>query len=778
MADDLPSPDEFFEVENAASEGKAAKAEDFTKSLARFGGTTVEADRAKAVNLLQSSGSKKDEGDGAFEDEEVVDARMRQKWAGILHPDTNTRGLYDFVQLLIMTWLGYMLPVRLAFNKTASGSFEVMLDLVIDASVWVDMYMQMRMCSYDKKTKKLVHDPNKIKKDYLRSWFLVDFFSVVPADQILLVIGKLMTEHTTGGANLKIGLYLLELSVSVRLMRLLRLVRLVKLKDLLNLDKIIHTLYMFTHHIGMTKLQLAFYFRLFFLVSLILTSGHFLGCLWLMLGRHNVLQEINPEGWMVSAYEQDTVNHTKDFIACSGDGFVDSEWNDKHGMACQNSGQPSHACVPIPEFAPYDVDCSWISARSKLGGTGYADGVGAPESEQYLSAFYFSLVTVTTVGYGDILPDTPREKQFVIMCIVTGAFLYAYVIGDFSLLLTNLSQERDEYDSKMRSVNDLLSYIEAPAEIRQKVQNFYDFKYRNKEGKTEIIAELPAPLRDALVQHRYGKLIAKVPFFASLTPRAVVELCMQMKSFTVPPKDYVMHKGQWNDELLILSKGAARSEALGEDARVAQYDVGTFWGEMQFLGLEKQRTVTVVSVAYCEIASLSPNCVDKLKYGTQINHRLHAYAEARQSLELAVARGETVDMAAITQGLEERYKEVDAGVEAPPPVERKQINPEDGSQLSEAVMDTLYELQKAQRGTEAQLARMTELNNAQLTSMMELLSNMQRQLNEQGEAQAAAAAAAAEAAAAAAEAAEAAAAAAAAEAITEARPEDAAESEE
>ena len=34
---------------------------------------------------------------------------------------------------------------------------------------------------------------------------------------------------------------------------------------------------------------------------------------------------------------------------------------------------------------------------------------------------------------------------------------------------------------------------------------------------------------------------------------------MQMKSFTVPPQDYVMHKGQWNDELLILSKGAARS---------------------------------------------------------------------------------------------------------------------------------------------------------------------------------------------------------------------------
>ena len=42
-------------------------------------------------------------------------------------------------------------------------------------------------------------------------------------------------------------------------------------------------------------------------------------------------------------------------------------------------------------------------------------------------------------------------------------------------------------------------------------------------------------LQIELVQHRYGKLIAKVPFFASLNERAVVDLCQQMKSFTVTP---------------------------------------------------------------------------------------------------------------------------------------------------------------------------------------------------------------------------------------------------
>jgi potassium voltage-gated channel Eag-related subfamily H protein 7 len=198
-----------------------------------------------------------------------------------------------------MMYLGYLLPVRLAFTMTASGPAEVMVDLIIDLSVWIDMFLQMRMCSYDAKTKVLIHDQKQIKKDYMRTWFLVDFFSVVPADQILLVVGTVMVEHDS---LFELGSVLLDYSVSARLMRLLRLVRLLKINDLLNMDKVTHQLYEVMKTFGVTKLQIAFYFRVFFLVVLILASGHFLGCIWLMLGRHNVLKQTNPEGWCAAEF--------------------------------------------------------------------------------------------------------------------------------------------------------------------------------------------------------------------------------------------------------------------------------------------------------------------------------------------------------------------------------------------------------------------------------------------------------------------------------------------
>ena len=42
---------------------------------------------------------------------------------------------------------------------------------------------------------------------------------------------------------------------------------------------------------------------------------------------------------------------------------------------------------------------------------------------------------------------------------------------------------------------------------------------------------------------RYGDLIGRVPFFASLHDRAKVELCKKIKSFTLMPGDMIMTKG-------------------------------------------------------------------------------------------------------------------------------------------------------------------------------------------------------------------------------------------
>jgi hypothetical protein len=466
------------------------------------------------------------------------------------------------------------------------------------------------------------------------------------------------------------------------MLRLVRLLRLAKLAELLNIDKVVHMMYGLTKNLGMTRLQLEFYFRVFFLVLIMLGTAHGLGCAWLMIGRHNVFETVTAGGWMIAEYSQYNsdghfnLNKTKDYIMCIGGSFDDLDWNAVHGASCtfgsvavpvqsENATaadlfntKANQVCDPVPEMNPFDVDCSWIEDKAIIpGATGAAPGVGAEEGTQYLAAFYFSLVTLSTVGYGDILPRTSLEKDFVIMAIMLGAFLYAYIIGEFSDLISNMKKEKSKFEAKMRSVNDLLAYIDAPLEVRGKVQEFYEFKFVNKEGQSDLLDELPIALQTAVVKHRWGRLISQVPFFAGLKDGPITELCKRMVKFTVAPGDLIMENGEHHDELLMLAKGQACTIPDSQNP-VTEFDPGTFWGELQFLGLVEDRQLTVMATSYCEIASLEPlGIADILNSNDGLRVRLESYGAMRMEIEEKIAAGIPFDMEVLQKNLESKYAE-------------------------------------------------------------------------------------------------------------------------
>ena len=59
----------------------------------------------------------------------------------------------------------------------------------------------------------------------------------------------------------------------------------------------------------------------------------------------------------------------------------------------------------------------------------------------YLIAFYWSITTLTTIGYGDIVPQSREEYALVMVGMVFGATTWAYVIGSITLIVSTLDVE-------------------------------------------------------------------------------------------------------------------------------------------------------------------------------------------------------------------------------------------------------------------------------------------------------------------------------------------------
>ncbi len=72
----------------------------------------------------------------------------------------------------------------------------------------------------------------------------------------------------------------------------------------------------------------------------------------------------------------------------------------------------------------------------------FPEAISGPVAENWTEALstmtYFSFVTLTTLGYGDISPTTPLAEVLVILEAVTGMFYFAIVVA--SLISANRKQ--------------------------------------------------------------------------------------------------------------------------------------------------------------------------------------------------------------------------------------------------------------------------------------------------------------------------------------------------
>jgi len=295
----------------------------------------------------------------------------------------------------------------------------------------------------------------------------------------------------------------------------------------------------------------------------------------------------------------------------------------------------------------------------------------------YISGFYFTMVTMSTVGYGDILPITPKEKNFASTLIIIGAFLYAYIIGEFSNLMHCIHQDKMAFDSKMRSVNELMAFFGVPHDLCSKVNDYYKFKFSSKTlfDDQRIFSELPSALRIELVKHRYSKIITKIPLFHGLNDEAVVSICQRMKEYSLMPGEFVMKSGEDTREIIILTRGTVVREftdievSNSEEQFTAEFEEGSFFGDLEFLGIQNKRTITLKTRSYCEFSALHPDDVTDIfmKY-PRLKKKLDIYAQMHQHVDDNMAQTDDVDsvIAQISEQIQNMDLELDEDEEDNP----------------------------------------------------------------------------------------------------------------
>lgn len=471
-----------------------------------------------------------DEGDGGEEmDQETAEKHLFGSIAkrhdpmsvpvpwGLVHPLSTFMRRWDMLTMWLLLYTAIWTPFEVAFVEEKRLSPMYFVNMVINLAFFTDMILNFNLMYFDEKLLKMISDRKLIAKRYLRGFFIIDFISILPYDDITLATGS--------KANLKI-------------LRIVRIVRLAKLLRILRSSRIFARFEnSMTINYGALKLVK-------FVVGTLFIA-HWMACLW----------------HLVKVVEQSRCNWVTDYYfgECL---YNDADNNDEH-----------------------------VTARSL-----------------YFTALYLSTMTISTVGYGDVTPQTEPERVFLTVGMLVGASVYAYIVGSICSVIASMNYRETEFQELMDRLNLFIKEAKIDTDLAGRLRAFFRYrrKVTNQISWGELLDLMSPSMRQEVATQINTAWLIKVEIFHGIPEQVAIELSFNFVLETFPPEEHIIGERDESTKLFVLKSGVVMCKG-----RVRTIGDNACFGE-DMLWRTMQRGYKAVSLTFCDCFTLKKDTLERV----------------------------------------------------------------------------------------------------------------------------------------------------------------------
>ena len=315
-----------------------------------------------------------------------------QRSRTLIDPRKSKRiGYWDGLTSLALVYTALVTPAEVALLECATSALEpfFMINRAVDAIFAFDMLVQCNLMieikskDVSKRGTEWITKKNLIIKHYLKSWFIVDLASILVSafDFMCFQFVQDMLGESAGGLG------------KLKILRVLRILRLVKLIRLLRASRMLKR---WEQRLPINYAVLS----LFKAIGTVILLAHWFACIW-------VLQ----------AKIQDDMENT---------------WMPRYGYCTPVvSGEASSGSFLEGGDSP--------TISSTLGPVVYE----CPPLQAYIASLYFAIMTITSIGYGDIVASKSNwVEQFIcVWLMLTACVVWCQMIGVFSGVISSFNPE-------------------------------------------------------------------------------------------------------------------------------------------------------------------------------------------------------------------------------------------------------------------------------------------------------------------------------------------------
>ncbi|KAK0140633.1 Potassium voltage-gated channel subfamily H member 1 [Merluccius polli] len=456
---------------------------------------------------------------------------------------------WDWVILILTFYTAIMVPYNVSFKTKQNNVTWLVVDSIVDVIFLVDIVLNFHT-TFVGPAGEVISDPKLIRMNYLKTWFVIDLLSCLPYDVINAF--ENVDECCPDFLTFLCPLFLPGVALSSQ--GISSLFSSLKVVRLLRLGRVARKL---DHYIEYGAAVLVL------LVCVFGLAAHWLACIWYSIGDYEVIDEdtniVRLDSWLY--------------------------------ILAETAGTPY---------------------RFNASGSGKWEG-GPNKDSVYITSLYFTMTSLTSIGFGNIAPTTDGEKIFAVAMMMIGSLLYATIFGNVTTIFQQMYANTNRYHEMLNSVRDFLKLYQVPKGLSERVMDYIASTWSMSRGiDTEKVLQIcPKDMRADICVHLNRKVFKEHPAFRLASDGCLRALAMEFQTIHCAPGDLIYHAGESVDSLCFVVSGSL--EVIQDDEVVAILGKGDVFGDVFWKEVTlAQACANVRALTYCDLHVIKRDALQKV----------------------------------------------------------------------------------------------------------------------------------------------------------------------
>eukprot|EP01083_Nonionella_stella_P080572 221484_1 len=209
-----------------------------------------------------------------------------------------------------------------------------------------------------------------------------------------------------------------------------------------------------------------------------------------------------------------------------------------------------------------DPEHGWFSTMPEI--------IDASPWSQYIVCLYWSITTVTTVGYGDITAQTTGERIFSILAMLFGVLFSAWGIAAFTSFLHEYDERTARVTRKLHALGSFTKTRKISGKLSKVLKCIMRHSWIDEEqsranyAEDWVVGEFPSFMKKVVALQLNQSFISdseSLRELYSIDQEFVLDLLGSASRISFYPGEFVVHKNDPVDHVFIVFSGEVELQA-------------------------------------------------------------------------------------------------------------------------------------------------------------------------------------------------------------------------